>query len=418
MKNRKLQIGLIALTFLSLIALVGIQVSWIIKSAEIQEKQFSDKVNMALNRIVAEMAQDESICKEVASCIGSKGTISCYNKMYNNIQWSKVDAIIKNALDYYNISLYYEFDIVDVNKDSDYKICNKTYFSDNLEKVLLQNAIELKIRFPKKSEFIIAQIGLMFISSILLIIIISLSFIIILKYYKREKALYLSTRDFINNITHEFKTPITNIALANSMISKNKKVSHDEKLNQYSKIIKSEHRKLKNRVEGLLDIARIENGKNNYCETIDICEIIKHTVDSYQVQIHELNGEINYERLSTRCTVHADKEQFQYAISNLIDNAIKYCEKTPQILIRTIDKDDKIIIEIEDNGIGIKKEYIKQIFEKYYRVPTGDLHNVKGFGIGLSTVKAIIDSIDGQIDVQSKLGQGTKFIIKLKYCSK
>ncbi|MDA3952112.1 MAG: HAMP domain-containing sensor histidine kinase [Bacteroidales bacterium] len=416
MKNRKLQIGLITLTILSLIALLGIQVSWIIKAANMQERQFSHSVKLAINHVVEQMADDQSMCKEVANCMGASEASSCSKSLYNNINWSKVDSLIKNALNQYHINIDYEFDIVDTQKDDHFNVCNKSYFSDNLENVILQNAIELKIRFPKKSEFIVAQIGLMFISSIILIVLISFSFILILKYYMREKTLYKGTRDFINNITHEFKTPITNIALANSMISKNKKIINDEKLNQYSNIIKDEQKKLKNRVEGLLAIARIEDGNNKNYEIINICDFIQYTVDSYKVQIQELNGTIKYEKLSDKCTVHGDKEQFQTAISNLIDNAIKYCENKPEIIIKAYNKGENIFIEVEDNGIGIKNENIKQIFEKYFRVPTGDVHNVKGFGIGLSTVKTIVDSLNGEISVLSKLGKGSIFIIKLPYC--
>ena len=336
--------------------------------------------------------------------------------MFNQIEWSKVDSIVRNSLEIYNINTSYEFDIVDTRKDSDYNTCKKTYFSQNLENVLLMSAIELKIRFPKKSEFIAAQIGLIFISSILLIILISSSFLIILKYYKREKRLYKSTRDFINNITHEFKTPITNIALANSMISKNEMIGKDDKIKKYSEIIKQEHKKLRNRVEGLLEIARLENGHSVACETINICNLIQCTVDSYQVQLQELNGSIDYKKESDVCTINADKEHFQVVISNLIDNAIKYCTKTPKIKIRTFNKNDQIFVEIEDNGIGIKAEHLNQIFEKYYRVPTGDVHNVKGFGIGLSTVKTIVESFNGKIEVKSKPEKGTRFTIQLPFC--
>lgn len=416
MKNQKLQIAVITLTVFSLIALLGIQVSWIINAANMQEKQFSHNVKLAINQVIDQIADNQSMCNEVASCIGIPGTSACSKSMYNKIEWSKVDSLIKNALDRHNINIDYEFDIVDTRKDNDFNVCKKTYFSNNLESVLLKNAIELKIRFPKKSEFIVAQIGIMFISSIILIALISFSFIIILKYYRREKDLYKGTRDFINNITHEFKTPITNIALANSLISKNEKVIHDKELNQYSNIIKAEQKKLKNKVEDLLDIARIENGNNHNYETINICDFIQCTVDSYLVQLQKLNGTIKYEKHSEKCTVFADKEQFQTAISNLIDNAIKYCETEPLIIVRTLDQDKYILIEIEDNGIGIKHEYLKRIFEKYFRVPTGDLHNVKGFGIGLSTVKTIIKSMNGEINVISKFGTGSKFIIKLPYC--
>jgi len=416
MKNNRLQIILIGLTFLSLVALLAIQVSWIYKAADIQEKQFSQSATLALNHIVEEIADDESICKEVMSCIGKSNSFSCLKKMYNKNEWLKVDSIIKSTLKYYKINIKYEFDIVDTRRDMDYNVCPKTYFSNNLEKTLLKNGIELKIKFPKKREFIIAQIGSLFISSILLIVLISISFLLILKYYKREKALYHGTRDFINNITHEFKTPITNIALANSMISKNEHIIQDEKLSQYSSIIKIEHKKLQNRVEALLDIARIENGKSGFCETINVCNLIKCTADSYHVQIQELKGIIKFEKLTDRCSVHADKEQFQIVISNLIDNAIKYCDKIPEIIIRVYNKGDNVVIEIEDNGIGINAEHKNQIFEKYYRVPTGDLHNVKGFGIGLSTVKSIIESMNGEIEVHSKPGKGSIFSIKIPLC--
>jgi len=416
MRNNKLQVFLITITFLSLLALLAIQVSWILKAADIQEKQFNHSVKLAINLIVDKVSQDDSICKGVADCIGKGGKTSCYKSMYNRIEWSRLDSIVQFALKQYNISTTYELDIVDTRKDQDFKTCKKTYFSNSLENILLQN-VELKIKFPKKREFIVAQIGAIFISSIILIILVSISFLLIVKYYKREKMLYRNTRDFINNITHEFKTPITNIALANSMISKDSKVAADQKLNHYTSIIRVEQKKLRNRVEGLLDIARIENGNKTVCETIDICNIIRCTADSYKVQVNELNGSIEYQKLSDKCTVHADKEQFQIVVSNLIDNAIKYCNEAPVIRLKTYHKSDNIFFEIQDNGIGIKHEHLSQIFEKYYRVPTGDVHNVKGFGIGLSTVKTIIESINGTVEVQSKPGKGSTFIIKLPFCS-
>ncbi|HRW63937.1 MAG TPA: HAMP domain-containing sensor histidine kinase [Bacteroidales bacterium] len=416
MRNNKLQVFLITITFLSLIVLLAIQISWILKAADIQEKQFNQSVKLAINLIVDKVSQDDSICKEVADCIGKGGTTSCYNSMYRQVEWSRLDSIVQCALKQYNINTTYELDIVDPRKDQDFRTCKQTYFSNNLQNLLLQN-VELKIKFPEKREFIAAQVGAIFISSVLLIILVSISFLLILKFYKREKMLYRNTRDFINNITHEFKTPITNIALANSMMSKDSKVASDQKLNHYASIIRVEQKKLKNRVEGLLDIARIENGNKTVCETIDICNIIRCTADSYKVQVNELNGSIEYQKLSDKCTVHADKEQLQIVISNLIDNAIKYCSKEPQIVLKTYHKSDNVIFEIEDNGIGIKHEHLSQIFEKYYRIPTGDIHNVKGFGIGLSTVKTIIESLDGKIDVQSKPGKGSTFIIKLPFCS-
>ncbi|MFP4023107.1 MAG: sensor histidine kinase [Thiohalospira sp.] len=416
MKNSRLQIIIITITFISLIALIAIQVSWIVKAANMQEKQFSHSVKMAIAMIVDKLGQEESIKNEVVSCLGESEALSCYRIMNNQIEWQRLDSIVEFALSYYNINTDYEFDIVDPSKDEDFKVCPRSYFSTDLENVLSQH-VELKIKFPQKSEFIAAQIGVMFIISILLIVIISISVLMIIKYYKQEKMLYESTRDFINNITHEFKTPITNISLANSMLTKNEKIKADEKLTHYSKIIASEHKKLRNQVEQLLEVARIENGTSaDNREVIDVCNLIQSTVNSYKVQLQEINGNIFYHKLSDQCTILANKEYFNTVISNLIDNAIKYCNKAPEIIIKTYNKAENIIIEIEDNGIGISHEHLKQIFEKYYRVPTGDLHNVKGFGIGLSTVKSIIESFNGYIDVKSKPGEGTRFEIKIPFC--
>ncbi|MBI9038400.1 MAG: HAMP domain-containing histidine kinase [Bacteroidales bacterium] len=413
MKQKRKQLALIIVTFGFLIALVIIQVNWILNAASIQESQFSHSVNLTLNRIVENISRDKQMCKNVENCfITVDSTPCCLRTRYYN-EWLKVDSIIKNNLEYYNIDLEYEFEIVDSENDSIISIINQPYYSQSLEKALQQSGIQLKINFPERKEFILAQIGTMFITSILLIILIMISLIVIINYYIKEKKIAENTKDFINNMTHEFKTPLANIALANNMISKNKDVSSSEKLKKYTSIINFEQEKLQDHVEGLLYSASLENRSNDNNEVIDVCSLLQKAEKSFEVQIAQKQGDIIINECDSQCYTFGDKKHLLTAFSNIIDNAIKYSSKAPKITIDSLIKNKIIFIRIRDNGIGIAKEHQKEIFEKFYRIPTGDLHNIKGFGLGLSFVKNVIDSFGGKVNVSSLKGKGSVFEIQL-----
>ncbi len=413
MKQKRKQLTLIIFTFGFLIALVIIQVNWILNAASIQESQFSYSVNMTLNRIVENISRDKQMCKNVESCfIANDSTPCCLRTRYYN-EWLKVDSIIKNNLEYYNINLEYEFEIVDSENDSIISIVHKPYYTQSLERALQQSGIQLKIKFPERKEFILAQIGTMFITSILLIILIMISLIVIINYYKKEKKLAEKTKDFINNMTHEFKTPLANIALANNMISKSENILSSEKLKKYTSIINLEQEKLQDHVEGLLYSACLENGTNDNNEIIDICSLLQKAAKSFDVQITQKKGTIIVKECDSQSYSYGNKKHLLLAISNVIDNAIKYSTKPPKITIDIFIKNEIIFIRIRDNGIGIAKEHQKEIFEKFYRIPTGDLHNIKGFGIGLSYVKMVIDSFGGKVIVSSFKGKGSSFEIQL-----
>jgi two-component system, OmpR family, phosphate regulon sensor histidine kinase PhoR len=413
MKQKRKQLALIIITFGFLIALVIIQVNWILNAAKIQESQFSHSVNMTLNRIVENISRDKQMCKNVESCFfKADSTPNCLRTKYQK-EWLKVDSIIKINLEYYHIDLEYEFDIVDSENDSIISIANQPYYSQSLEKALQQSGIQLKIKFPERKEFILAQVGTMFITSILLIILIIISLIVMINYYKKEKKLAEKTKDFINNMTHEFKTPLANIALANNMITKNKDDLSSEKLRKYTSIINFEQEKLQDHVEGLLYSASLENGTNDNNEVINICNLLQKAVKSFEVQITQKQGNILLKECDSQSYTFGNKKHFSLAVSNIIDNAIKYSSKPPKITIDSYIKNKIIFIKIKDNGIGIAKEHQKEIFEKFYRIPTGDLHDIKGFGIGLSYVKMVVDSFGGKVNVSSLKEKGSIFIIQL-----
>jgi two-component system phosphate regulon sensor histidine kinase PhoR len=413
MKRSPVQLYLLILTFVCLIFLVGIQISWIMKSARMQETQFNHSVDMAMNRIVENLARDQKTCNEVSNCLRKGNSSSCYLLMKNRTEWANIGTMIKNDLKFYGINLNFEFDIVDktLNSGADQK--SNVYFTNNLENVLNQAGYELRIKFPEKSEFIKAQIGYIFICSIILLLLVSLSFLLIFRYYRREKRLTENIVDIINNMTHEFRTPLTNIALANSMIAKNEIVEKDEKLSSYTKVIRTEHNRLKGKVEELLKTSFAESSRLVSNEVINVSEAVLNVIETYSVQLKSRNGKIELNKPENDLLVSGNIDSFHIVIGNLIDNAIKYNTGTPEIGISLKSLDNHIIIEINDNGIGISREFQAQIFDKYFRVPTGDVHDSNGFGLGLYYVNEIVTAMGGKIKVSSSPAKGTRFTIEI-----
>lgn len=411
-KKSKFQLMLLILTLACLVSLVGIQIIWILKAAKMQEAQFNHSVNMAMNRIVDNLAMDQAICKEVTNCMREDKGGSCYLMMKNREEWKGIGSMIRNDLKYYGINLDFEFDIIDskVNKNNN---ANKSvYFSNDLEKALQQTGFELRIKFPEKRDFIIAQIGYIFIFSIILLILVTLSFIMIFGYYKKEKMLTENIVDFVNNMTHEFKTPLTNISLANSMISKAETVENDKKLSFYSHVIKTEHDKLKQRVEELLKTSFSETGMPLFNESIDVSQVIENVIETFSVQISEKRGSFSFQKEGNNFDIAGNVDLFHIAIGNIVENAIKYCKSSPEINILLKSKNRIIVINISDNGIGIAKDQQTQIFDKYYRVPTGDVHDNNGFGLGLYHVKNIVTKMKGKIRVSGSKGKGSSFSLE------
>jgi two-component system phosphate regulon sensor histidine kinase PhoR len=413
MKKSKFQLILLIVTLACLIGLTAIQINWLFKAARMQEAQFTKSVNMAMNRIVENLTRDRAICTEVANCMREGNAASCYILMKNREEWANMGSMIKKDLSYYGINLDFEFDIVDSKSVNNIRQASSVYFSDDLVNALQQTGYELKIKFPEKSDFILAQIGYIFIFSIAFLILLTVSFIMIFGFYKKEKRLTESIVDFINNMTHEFKTPLTNIALANSMISKSETVEKDKKLIFYSQVIKTENDKLKLRVEELLKTSITESGQPIYNECIDVSLVIENIIETYSVQIKEKGGSFSFKKEGASFNVTGNLDLFHIAMGNIVDNAIKYCNTAPEIEILLTSKNNMISIEIRDNGIGIARDQQLQVFEKYYRIPTGDIHETNGFGLGLYHVKNIVTKMAGKIKVTSSKDNGSCFSIEL-----
>ena len=232
----------------------------------------------------------------------------------------------------------------------------------------------------------------------------------------RQKKVAVIKNDFINNMTNELKTPISTISLACEVLNDKDIPKTEERTSHYVNVINSENKRLGTLVENVLQSAVLDKGDFKLkLQEINIHTIIENIAKQAKVRLDAVNGQLVLNSIAEHYIITADKVHITNMISNLIDNAIKYSPTSPEIIITTRNVNDGVVIDVKDHGIGISKENVNKIFDKLYRVPTGNVHDVKGFGLGLSYVKAIIDKHQGTIKVSSQLGKGSTFSIHLPF---
>lgn len=267
-------------------------------------------------------------------------------------------------------------------------------------------------------SFAFKSLRLRIATAILFVIIIITAFYLTVRTMIRQKKLGDIKNDFINNMTHEFKTPIATISLAVDAMKNEKVIQDKEKLSYFNRIIKEENQRMNRQVETILKASQLEKQEVELnLKPVHVHEIIKDVADNFALQLEEKQGKAELILNASNDLIQADEVHFSNLINNLMDNAIKYSKENIPIFIKiTTELNGKhLIIRVEDNGIGMNKETVKRVFEKFYRAHTGNIHNVKGFGLGLSYVKTIIEAHHGQIKADSTLGKGSVFTIELPY---
>ncbi len=401
---------ILAFTLIIIFTLLLTQVRWIVYSLKFQEKVFQKSVTLALNQTIDNLTENKRICSVLQRCVACD-TVKLEIQLTSAGVWDKIHTAIDEELKSYEIDLDYDLFIVETGSDTLKTIQNEIdkgkYYSQCLREVIGQTGYELVVRFPSRTKFFLEKTGIMFISSVLLIFLLIVSISYLLKLYRRELRIAEHTKELLNNVSHEFKTPLSSIALASNMIRK-RRYSDDKKLENYADLIFKENKKLQHLVESLLHLAAIERNEFDYSkEKLNINKIIEDAISTVEMILFEKDGNIELKFDASNSEIIADKLHFTNVIVNLLSNAIKYSNESPEIKITTKNIEEKLLIEVEDNGIGIALKYQKYIFDKYYRVPTGDVHNTKGFGIGLAYVKKVVEAHDGNVEIESELNRGT-----------
>jgi len=272
------------------------------------------------------------------------------------------------------------------------------------------------VGFPSRDSYLLASIWQIVLYSFLTLLALFF-FIYALWVILQQKKLSELQKDFINNMTHEFKTPISSIKIAANVLNKDPSIQKNERLKKYGQIIIDQNDRLNEQVEKVLNLARLEQDsfKLNF-QAFDALDVIRAIVSSEELKLKEKGaGHISLSESDDLFMINADKLHFSNVLYNIIDNALKYCYTVPDVIIKTYRKGKNFTIEIKDNGIGINTEHFENLFKKFYRVPTGDLHDVKGFGLGLYYVKNICHAHGWDIHVSSTPGSGSIFTIKIPY---
>jgi two-component system phosphate regulon sensor histidine kinase PhoR len=252
------------------------------------------------------------------------------------------------------------------------------------------------------------------IGSVVFTLIIIAAFALTIFTLLRQKKLSEIKTDFINNMTHEFKTPLATISLAVDALKNEKVIQNTEKREYFSTIIKEENKRMNKHVETILQAALLDKQEIKLnLKPLHAHDLIQKTVNNFQLQLHDKQAKVELLLNAKNDYIEVDEVHFSNVLNNLVDNAIKYSKENLEVTITTHCTTKNLVIKIEDNGIGMNKETVKRIFEKFYRAHTGNIHNIKGFGLGMSYVKNVVDVHKGKIKVESTLGKGSCFTIEM-----
>ena len=308
-----------------------------------------------------------------------------------------------------------QYKVVHTNSDENHSEILKSEFRTNLfKRDIIPAENYLAVYFPDQQTFLIGKIWFSLASSILLVLVIVAIFGYALYTIMTQKKISEIKNDFINNMTHEFKTPISTVSLACEALQDEDVNKNETFLKRYISIIEAENKRLGLQVEKVLQMATLE--KKDFklkLENLDVHEVIDRALKNVNIQIEKREGIIKKQLFASAKEVVADEVHLTNIIYNLLDNANKYSREKPEITIATKNRDGGIVVQISDKGIGMSKEVLNRVFEKFYREPTGNLHDVKGFGLGLTYVKTMLEALAGRISVKSDIAKGSTFEIYL-----
>ncbi|MFH1296799.1 MAG: HAMP domain-containing sensor histidine kinase [Bacteroidota bacterium] len=423
--NRKALIGIIIIMTIALIGLLGVQLYWIRSASSVKEASFRRSVNEAMAKVVYKL---ERLEKRRAAEINPFPGMLSFNKHLDYslfITSYEMDSLISLELNIRGVDTRYQFgiykpeqDLFIMEKSSDYRkqLIQIGYAYPLFSFDMFSTPEYLLIYFPHERQFLLTELWGMLLISIVLIVVIVYTFSYTITILIRQKKDSDMKSDFINNMTHEFKTPISTISLACEALGDKELPKSEAFYDNYIGMIREENTRLSILSERILQAAVLEKGELKiHREMVDLHTVIQEVIKNIRIQVEIKDGDIHTCLQANPFHLEGDRMHLTNLVYNLLDNATKYTPRRPEIRIRTENSGQGITLSIQDNGTGISKHEQKKVFDKLYRIPTGNIHNVRGFGLGLSYVKVIVGEHHGKISVDSEMNKGTLFKIYLPY---
>ena len=416
--NRRVIRYIVLLGAVSVIGIILIQVYWFREAYHLKEKQFNQSVTIALKNVAQIIARYNEAQLSYENPVIQESPGYFIVNVNSHIDLEILEYYLIKEFEYHNINLDFEYGVYDCTTDSMiYGAClNVMLDTCSRERVAAFPKTDkftyyFAVHFPARSIFRFGNMNIWyFFTFILFLVILTFAFAIFI--ILKQRRLSEIQKDFINNMTHEFKTPISSISISADVLSKPDIAESPDKLKNYAGIIKVQNKRLQNHVENILKMASLESNRIKLNkQDVDLHSVIAEVEENAALNFSQIEYSIETDLQAKSSFVHADRFHLTNIIYNLVDNAIKYNDKNPEILISTVDLPVGIELIIKDNGIGISKKYRKKVFDRFYRVPTGNIHDVKGFGLGLNYVKNIVKSHGWKINLESEEGRGSVFSI-------
>jgi two-component system, OmpR family, phosphate regulon sensor histidine kinase PhoR len=414
----------VILAALSIIGITITQVYWVRKAFDLQQGDFDRQVNTALLSVAQQFFKINNTPSPANNPVMRVST-NYYAVMLNSdINANVLEFLLKTEFEKRNIKADFEYGIYDCSQEC--MIYGKQVFGKQVSISSKEPELSLAslpplpnasyyfgVRFPGREVQLVNQMGIWTFSSVVLLVVI-IFFAYALFVIFKQKRLSEVQKDFINNMTHEFKTPLSTISLSVEVFRQQAILPQPERMLSYALIIEQETNRMRQHLERMLQVAQLDRADMQLKkEPLDIHQLIREIVDSLQPLLVEKKASIVFSFQIDNPTVQGDKHHLVNVIFNLLDNALKYSTNQPEITITTRQKAKGVMIEVKDSGIGILPEHQKKVFQKFYRVPTGNVHNVKGFGLGLSYVKQVIRAHQGNVTLKSEVNEGSVFMIYL-----
>jgi two-component system, OmpR family, phosphate regulon sensor histidine kinase PhoR len=420
---------------LSLLGLMFFQYLWIESARDAKDKQVEQNIVQAVGHASEVLSQDNSsiIPFGKKSDLLFPGDKLQYFKpsVLQRFTKDEISQVLRNSFNQFNLKKYaIEFAIIE-NSINGKQLLSDNFFklysdTNNLRHSIaisppsgsnyenLTNEEILEVIVPNQKIIIWKEMFWFIIGAIVFTLIITTAFFITIKTLLKQKKLSEIKSDFINNMTHEFKTPLATISLAVDALKNDKVKGNEEKTSYFTNIIKEENKRMNKQVETILQAALLDKQEVQLnLKQLPAHDLITAALNNITLQVEEKQGTLDVKFNAEKDLVLADEVHFTNLINNLLDNAVKYSKENLAIKLTTENSGNNFKIKIEDNGIGMNKETVNRIFEKFYRAHTGNVHNVKGFGLGLSYVKTMVEAHHGTIKADSVLGKGSTFIITI-----